>query len=353
MGFLESTDLVDETQEDPAMHHDAMEYSGMLLQLISTMTDNAAALEQEHELRDVLADIGDTATNYVTHVMGDRRRRTATSSTMERSLRPSTSATKETIETLANEIRDNIDQVVLARGVDARADTLREVVIHMIEDRDLHAARMRVMAMLLAHYLPQPGLLHPVSAAAQGMGRAIWRDSSQWLHEAFHANFDDYQQNPVQGEVGVRHLSNLSPMAIEMMSFLEGTSLDMSSIGSTEGASDEIPLDTAGQTNKADPLPVPDAPVRRNDQICGGAAKPRGKKRVPEALPTTGSSKGSTKGHDQEHPDEQGYDVDGPAPAKGSRSSGSSDKGRAKTPGTSSKGPSSLKEGVNMLFGKK
>ena len=93
----------------------------------------------------------------------------------------------------------------------------------MIGATQVRAAQLRVLTLLLECYLPQPAVQFPQPASACRMwGQSIWRDIEQWLGEAFATDHSQYSDGPIGMDVATDRLSSLSPMAIEVMSYLEG-----------------------------------------------------------------------------------------------------------------------------------
>ena len=219
LGMVESTQFLEDVDGDPAMDSEAETYARLLATHADTLVASLSNLEPEFELADVLLDLSTTIQEYVTSTTATRRRRTATSSG---SLRESTLPSTETITRVANEMRESLDRAVLILGPNARPDILREFIVQMIAETQLCSSRLRVLLLLLEHYLPQPRVMHQNEAGrAKDMGRAIWRDTHQWLQEVFHTTAADLAGEPFGHNEAVSVMDSLSTMAIEVMTFLE------------------------------------------------------------------------------------------------------------------------------------
>ena len=250
LGMLEGLDISAAEDADPAVEGEVSAFTNMIVGHIGEVLGNIQQLAPEDELHDVLLEMGTTFQDFVATDPESRRRRTASSSG---TLRPATMASTQSVQNTAEAIRDSLDRAVLIQGPEARDDVRREVVAHMVSEAQLHASRLRVMLLLLEHYLPQPRrtVANPMSSRST-LGAAIWRDHRQWLHEAFSTAVESLGDGPFGMEEAIHVMDGLSNMAIEVMSFLEGA--DLISNSGVEG-SDGEPLGEEDDTTADVTLP--------------------------------------------------------------------------------------------------
>ena len=249
LGLLEGTVVDDDIVPDPAMNGEAKVYGTFLITHVEGLLTNLANLEPEHNLQDVLDDLGEVIRSYIAGTGDARRRRTAMSS--GGTLQVSTLPTITAITSTANYLRDSIDGVAQIRGLDARPDILRAMIVHMVRDAQMHSSQLRILLLLLAHYLPQPRVLRQEAAQFwMDLARALWADHSQLLAERFHTNVAALGNEPIGFDEAVQVMDTLSTMAVETMSFLENGQCPLST----------TPTNASG--NATPPLLPPGVPAR-------------------------------------------------------------------------------------------
>ena len=165
--------------------------------------------------------------------------RSSTESRRRRCLRMPILATKRQALKVANELLDDTQQFMYIREGEERADMLREMVATLVEGLQTGASRMLVLLHVIGHYLPQPYACAPATSQARAMGRNYALDMLSSLEEMFESNAAMELGNEAFGVEGIlQHISCLSPMATQVMIFLEDGYYDMEDLES-EGQADE------------------------------------------------------------------------------------------------------------------
>ena len=222
LGMLECTEDHQDTSVDLDMDEEAETFGNLLFDRMNQILTHFHNIEPEDDINDVLEDISRVMQERVASMPEARRRRTATSSTG--SLRTPERPTTDVIARVAEDMRRSLDGAIMIRGVGARADTLREVILQMLNEAQLHSARLRTMVRLLEHYLPQPMAEdQDMDNSRRSFGRAIWKDVRDWLHDAYCTTAGDVGNGPITMEQALVVLNGISNMAIEIMTFLEST----------------------------------------------------------------------------------------------------------------------------------
>ena len=189
-----------------------------------------------------------------------------TESRRRRSLRLPVLATERKFLQIAEELLRDIQQFRYTREGTARADMLRELVATLVEGVQVGAARMLVLLHLVGHYLPQPFACASTTPQAKTMGRNYALDVLGSLEAMFESNAARELDNEAFGVQDIlAYIGCLSPMATQVMIFLEDGYYDMDDVeGDTpdcEGI-DDTPL-----------LPPWMLPERQEDKIVADVAR--------------------------------------------------------------------------------
>ena len=147
-------DRHDQTALVQTTKHAVHEQAEMILGRLRSYLQQSQGREPEDDLRDLLIDAG-AAMQLIaaTESYGARRRRrTASSSSMQAD---ADNAQKQDVEDLAEDTKSNIDLAVASRPYEHRAEILKAVAVGIVRDTQLLASRLRVLLLLLGHYLPQ------------------------------------------------------------------------------------------------------------------------------------------------------------------------------------------------------
>ena len=383
LGMLECTEDHQDTSVDPAMDEEAETFGNLLFDRMNQILTHFHNIEPEDDINDVLEDISRIMQERVTSMPEARRRRTATSSTG--SLRTPERPTTDVIARVAEDMRKSLDGAIMIRGIGARADTLREVILRMLNNEaQLHSARLRTMVRLLEHYLPQPMAEdQDMDNSRRSFGRAILKDVRDWLHDAYCTDAEDVGNAPITMEQALVVLNGISNMAIEVMTFLESTECPWErspTEGSTNpGSPPLLPPWMVPEVTSCERRPARDHAQRDNSDDDkrvepdasgqdGQSASAKGKRKreadkqdllakadrgkgVDEDRATSGSRPGSAKPMPRTTPGDR----------DGTREAGHRSKPKTESPTKKGsptkrggpKQPGSLQEGVDRIFGKK
>ena len=136
--------------------------------------------------------------------------------------RTSLRGTPEDIQKVANHILDETQSLIFQVDHHGRADMIRDYVATLAGGLQVTASKAMVLVLLLAHHLPQPWPQCNPTSQARARGRNYAMDVMADLNETFlHAAVDDLNERPFGVQEVVPLLPALSPLTMEIITFLE------------------------------------------------------------------------------------------------------------------------------------
>ena len=125
---------------------------------------------------------------------------------------------------VANSLEEAYQNMMMSEDVDLRAEAQREVIIRLAEEAQFLAAQLRSLIMFMAPKLPQPRA--EPNDRARRLGTQAAGLILEALQQAFVCRADQVVGNSPFGLTELMPvLVGLSPVAIEIMTFLEGAEL--------------------------------------------------------------------------------------------------------------------------------
>ena len=149
--------------------------------------------------------------------------------------------TEEEVKKVANDILNETQALIYECDHHGRADMIRDYVATLVGGLQCTAAKAMVMVLLLAHHLPQPWPQCNTTSQARSRGRNFAVGVMASLNETFMANpVQDLHERPFGVQETVPLLPALSPLTMEIITFLEDAEYLLDNTSVDDVNNDEI-----------------------------------------------------------------------------------------------------------------